>query len=106
MKKTYFFPPNFDYPPNGFLWPGRILTDPFDPGTCLNRGELPAYPADTPLRESSKIDWKSGEEHKQSGLIGMWFGFLQLLGIEASGNISWTKGKADLYNIPRLETKF
>ncbi|KAB8221627.1 hypothetical protein BDV33DRAFT_202364 [Aspergillus novoparasiticus] len=106
MKKTYFFPPNFDYPPNGFLWPGRILTDPFDPGTCLNRGDLPAYPDDTPLRESFKIDWNCGEELKRTGLVGLWLRFLQFVGIEASGSISWSLGNTDLYTIPKLETKF
>jgi hypothetical protein len=107
MKKTYYFPPNFDYPPKGFLWPGRILTDPFDPVSCLTREiEVPPYPADTPLRESFKIDWNGDTERKRSGLIGLWLRFLEFVGIETSASISWSKGDADLYTIPRLETKF
>jgi hypothetical protein len=99
MKKTYFFPPNFDYPPNGFLWPGRILTDPFDPGSCINRGPLQPYPEDTPLRESFKIDWNGDEEHKRTGLFGLWLRFLEFIGIEASESINWTVRNADLYTI-------
>jgi hypothetical protein len=106
MKKTYFFPPNFDYPPDGFLWPGRIFKKPFEPGTCLNRDPLPAYPADCPLQESKKIDWKGDEERTRSGLFSIWIRFLEFLGIEASGTIHWAVAHSNLYTIKKLETKF
>jgi hypothetical protein len=65
-----------------------------------------AYPPDTPLRESFKEHWKGDEQIKRTGLVSLWIRFLEFVGIEASGSIQWSKGNADLYTIPRLETKF
>ena len=106
MKKTYFLSPNFDYPPGGALSLGRILTSPFDPGTCINPdGPLPFH-TNMPVQSTSKRDWKSEKERGHNGLLGLWARFLQFFGLDTGARVDWETKKGDVYEFKLLETQF
>lgn len=106
MKKTYIPAPNCDYPPGGFLALGRILTDPFDPGTCINPdGPLP-FPPNMPHQSHPKTDWKDEEQRSRGGLIGLWANFLQFINVTGEANIKWKSSKDNVYEFDELLTEF
>lgn len=105
MKKTYIPAPNCDYPPDGYLALGRILTDAFDPGTCLNPdGPLP-FPPNMPKKSHPKRDWKDEKQNTSGGLIGLWAKFLQFIGVTAEVEVQWNNSKEDVYEFEELITE-
>jgi len=106
MKRTYIPAPNCDYPPGGSIALGRILTDPFDPGTCLNPdGPLP-FPQNMPKQLHTKEDWKHEKQRSHGGLIGLWAKFLQFIGVTVEANVGWSSSKGDVYEFDELFTEF
>ena len=104
MKKTYFLAPNFDYPPNGSLSLGRILSDPTDPGSCINPDGQPPFPDNMRPQHIEKLDWKSERIRERGGLIGVWARFLQVMGVDAEANISWSRTQDSVYSFAKLDT--
>lgn len=103
--KTYRSAPNTYYPPGGSLAIGRILSDPDDPGSCLNISS-PVVFADSEIQKSWKTDWKSEKSRIHSGIIGIWARFLQVIGLDAEANINWDRQQRDAYEFNRLDIEF
>ncbi|EFW98662.1 hypothetical protein CMQ_4514 [Grosmannia clavigera kw1407] len=106
FKKTYFLAPNFDYPPGGSLALGSILTNPFDPSTCINAGGGLPFPSDMPVQTSLKLDWRDERSQRRGGAIGLWAQFLNLLGIEAEVGVKCAVDNSSVYQFDKLETQF
>ena len=106
MKKTYFLAPNVDYPPSSNISLGRIWTDPFDPGTCINPdGPLP-FPSNMQVQHGHKTDWRNETDGQHKRVIGIWARFLQFVGIDAEASIAWHNSNGDKYKFKRLDTDF
>ena len=105
QKKTYIPLPNFDYPLDGPIVLGSIITDPTDPGRSLNRGAIVPRGTDCPVDESSKKDWKGSNERQTSGRAGIWAKFVDVV---AGSNLGVEGGKSgdDNYEFSEMETKF
>lgn len=104
MKKTYFLAPNFDYPPNGSLSLGRILSDPTDPGSCIDPDGQPPFPDNMQPRHVEKTDWKSERFRERGGLIGLWARFLQVVGVDAEASVNWSRTQDSVYSFAKLDT--
>ncbi|KAI4132998.1 MAG: hypothetical protein LQ338_000466 [Usnochroma carphineum] len=105
QKKTYLLLPNFDYPPDGPIVLGSIITDPSDPGRSLNRGSIIPRPADCPVDVSTKNDWKGSKQRQASGRVGIWAKFVDVV---AGGNlgVQGEKSSDDIYEFAEMETQF
>ncbi|KAL8732950.1 MAG: hypothetical protein Q9181_003756 [Wetmoreana brouardii] len=105
QKKTYILLPNFDYPPNGPVALGSIITDPSDPGRSLNRGAIIPRPADCPVDISTKRDWKGTKQRQLEGRAGIWAKFVEVV---AGGNIGIQGHRSgdDVYEFKEMETQF
>jgi len=106
-KKTFIPAPNCEYPPNGSIRLGVILSDPFDPGTCLNPdGPLP-FPDNMPIQKPDpKTNWVQSAPSERGGLIGLWARFLEFIGIEAELSFSWESSKGNAYEFKEMQAEF
>lgn len=88
-KKTYFLPPNWDYPPPpaGPLQLGTIITHPITPSRSLNLEALQPIPR---TFQNVKTDWEQTRSQIYEGRFGIWASFLQIVGI--GGDIGFDKG--------------
>ncbi|KAJ8120699.1 hypothetical protein ONZ43_g2659 [Nemania bipapillata] len=103
--KTYFLAPNFDYAPGGPLCLGRILTNPFDPGTGINTDTPISFPATMPVNRTVKMDWKAETKRQKGVIVGVWLEFLKFVGITFELDVDGDFEEKSVYDIDALETE-
>ncbi|KAI9892664.1 MAG: hypothetical protein M1814_001358 [Vezdaea aestivalis] len=96
---------DFSYPADGPLSPGRILSDPFDPGSCLNPSGIVPISSTTPLQYQSVHNAKESAYSAVEGYAGLWATFsAAIVGVTIGAN---TKYVADgKWDFKTLETRF
>ncbi|KAG8530271.1 uncharacterized protein KY384_004772 [Bacidia gigantensis] len=99
MGKTYYYSPNWSYPPGGSIDLGRIWTSPDDPRTNLT--PLASSIPEVPPEEIQK-GWKEGQKHEthpgRGGTLGLWAKFLEVfIGIERTENTTLQTRREDTW---------
>jgi hypothetical protein len=85
VKKTYFFAPTWDYPPEtGPIQLGNIITSPSTPEQPLYKG---ASPSTNELIKSEKTVVEFSREKLRSGRFGLWTKFLSVIGIRVDAEV-------------------
>ncbi len=102
--RTYHLAPNDGYPPGGSLELGRILTDPTDPSTCLNRDPISFTEAE--MQKDVKKGWVDDNERSKKKAVGVWATFLQAMGVRAEASVHHNNQRKDRYSFETLETIF
>jgi hypothetical protein len=106
QRRQYYLAPNFDYPADGIIALGKIFSDPFDLGTCLNPDGPPEFPKNMKVQGTVRVDWKGLKVCSNSGLFGVFANFLSVVGIDLETRVNWEKKKKDIFNFKTLETSF
>lgn len=110
MQTTYILAPSCDYPPGSSIALGRILSDPYDPGTCLNPDGPPPFPANM-LQQSHPLEnWKCTLPRSHSRSFEVWVMLAKLfLGVTTEASFGCEVPKASFTTLakssPHLSTR-
>ena len=102
-KKTYFLAPNWDYPPDGLIRLGSLITDPKKPHRSLNRGSQVTIDEPNIVR-SVKKEWELTRAQLTEVRVGVWGTFLLLVGVKAGAGYNRKHDSSDIYKCDALET--
>ena len=105
---TYFLAPSCDFPADGLITLGSIITHPKTPQKSLNHrnNQRVAVPADE-IQESFKDNWKDAIKVARHNKVTLWASFLQMiLGFGTDASVGVTQGRDDVYKFRQLETRF
>ena len=84
----YFFAPTWDYPPNGPIKLGNVIT-------TVNKPERPLYTAPLPTASEVFSSEKKGVEISKekilSGKVGILAKFLSVFGVGADIGVDWDR---------------
>jgi hypothetical protein len=94
--------PNFDISPNGYLKLGSIISDPGSPDRPISSGVPPDLPDDVHVVKAWKTSWRDVSAHRSKGKVGLWFRFLQMIGVIDAG-VDWSAAQMNAYNFTKLE---
>ncbi|KAN0108874.1 hypothetical protein V8E51_008616 [Hyaloscypha variabilis] len=90
-RKTYFRMPSFDYPPNGRIQLGQIITSPIDPYERL-------------VVRNTKTDYNEVIEKARKGTVGLWVQFLaSFFGIGGDVSAKWVTEHSQIFQFRELE---
>ncbi|KAI0543079.1 hypothetical protein GGR58DRAFT_450638 [Xylaria digitata] len=95
---SYFFAPSWDYPRDGPIKIGNVITS-------IKQPEQPLYNAPLPpggLVSSEKRGVEFSEEKLRGGKFGVWVRFLSVIGIDVGGSLN--KSNSQLFEFDRIET--
>ncbi|KAI0101216.1 hypothetical protein F4814DRAFT_108471 [Daldinia grandis] len=97
----FFYAPTWDYPPNGPIKLGNVLTS-------LKRPERPLYTA-TPLADadvfsSEKSQVEFSREKLNSGQFSIVTKFLSVLGVGIDVGVGWDVSEREAFSFERVET--
>ncbi|KAI0180729.1 hypothetical protein GGR52DRAFT_2605 [Hypoxylon sp. FL1284] len=97
----FFFAPTWDYPPDGPIKIGNVLTS-------LKKPERPLYTAvpqaGDDVFSSEKRQVEFSREKLLSGQFSIMTRFLSFLGAGVDVGVNWDKSDAEIYNFERIET--
>lgn len=101
--KTYFLAPSWDYPPDGRIRLGNIITSPLKAAQPLNFSSR-KEPKQDELILSDKVGTQWTREKQRDGKYGVWTTFLSFLGLGVDASISHNSGLEDDYAFDRIDT--
>lgn len=100
-RKTYFRMPNFDYPPNGLVQLGQIITSPRDP---YQRLATPLPIPDPHIQRNTFTDYHEVIERVRRGNVGVWVQFLaSMLGVGGEATAKWATENSHVLQFRELE---
>jgi hypothetical protein len=100
-RKTYFRMPNFDYPPNGLVQLGQIITSPRDPYQRLAK---PLPIPDQAIQTNTFTDYHEVIERVRKGNLGVWVQFLaSMLGVGGDATARWATKNSHILQFRELE---
>ncbi|PMD44780.1 hypothetical protein L207DRAFT_579707 [Hyaloscypha variabilis F] len=100
-RKTYFRMPSFDYPPNGRIQLGQIITSPMDP---YERLADPLPIEDQAIVRNTKTDYHEVIEKARKGNVGLWVQFLaSFFGIGGDVSAKWVTEHSQIFQFRELE---
>jgi hypothetical protein len=99
--KSYFAAPNFDCGPAGPVALGSLLSDPCDPEESLNK--QPVTISDTEIHTTTHNNFEETLKKQRAIGGGIWFKFLECMGLEISGDGDTTKERIAKFD--KLETR-
>jgi hypothetical protein len=103
--KIYMLVPHHDFPPDGPIVLGSIISDIRDPGNSLNREDIVEIPEDS-KHKTHKYDWQHTIESTNDGRTGVWARCLSILGLGGSIGVGYDSRSLDHYRFQDLETVF
>jgi hypothetical protein len=103
--KTYMLVPHYDFPPDGPIVLGSIISNIRDPGDSLNEEDIVEIP-ESSRHTTHKFDWQHTAESINGGGTGLWARCLSILGFGGNINAHFDSRSLDLYRIRDMETVF
>lgn len=101
--KTYILVPHHDFPADGPIVLGSIITDLRDPGDSLNKESIVEIPS---KYTSHKQDWRHTIELRRDGRTSVWARYLSFLGLHGNFGASFDARTTEHYRIEDLETTY
>lgn len=100
VPKTYFLVPSFDFPPDGPIRPGTIITKPDKPEQSLTSGHITEIPHHS-ISSSHKSNWQQTIE---SGKTGIWERFVNSVTLRQKLSTGLSDKETIRYSAKELET--
>lgn len=104
ITKTYFLAPSWDYPPNGPIKLGNIISSPLKAAEPLNIATC-KDPEEVDLNPPFKIGVTWSKEKQRAGKFGVWTEFLSFLGFGVDVGTSYDTQIEETYAFDRMDTK-
>lgn len=105
-RKSYFLAPSFDYPANGPIALGNIISDPYFPAESLLAGAskvLDGASQEPKLYASTIERWQDIRAAHKNGRLGVWGRFLET--VDASTEGHWERNTYEDYKCDEMQTQ-
>lgn len=106
-RKSYFLAPSFDYPANGPIALGNIISDPYFPAESLLVGAsrvLDGASQEPNLYASIIEGWQDIRAAHNNGRLGVWARFLEIVDTSTAGH--WERNTYEDYKCDEMETQY